>query len=123
MRDGPIVAKSNALGRKILLVRVAGGAAIVLLGFQQQVLPAGLITAPWYMNAYSILQPYLEEAIKRDAFDIAQWGKWRSCCGAGFNIGQGRLYCRFRGSRSVGLGSTESCTRSEEYNGEGGQHR
>ena len=118
MRDGPIVAKSNALGRKILLVRVAGGAAIVLLGFQQQVLPAGLITAPWYMNAYSILQPYLEEAIKRDAFDIAQWGKWRSCCGGGFNLGQGRLYGRFWGFRS-----TESCSRSKENNGKGGQHR
>lgn len=73
------------------------------------------------MNAYSILQPYLEEAIKRDALDITQWGKWRSCCGGGFNRGQGRLYGRFGGWRSVG--GTESCTRSKEYNGKGGQHR
>jgi hypothetical protein len=42
MRSSKIVGKSNALGRKILLVRVAGGGAIVLLGCQQQVLPAGL---------------------------------------------------------------------------------
>ena len=42
MRGGEIVGKNNALGRKILLVRVAGGGAIVLLGFQQQALPAGL---------------------------------------------------------------------------------
>src|SRR2546423_12846727 len=97
MRDGPIVAKSNALGRKILLVRVAGGAAIVLLGFQQRVLPAGLITAPWYMNAYSIRQPYLEEAIKPDAFDIAQWGKWRSCCGGAVPLRAGRARSPFLG--------------------------
>ena len=42
MRDSPIVAKSNALGRKKLLVRVARGGAIVLLGCQQQASPTGL---------------------------------------------------------------------------------
>jgi len=91
MGGGEIVGKSNALGRKILLVRVAGGGAIVLFGFQQQALLAGLYS-PHGMNAYSILHPYLEEAIKRKAFDTTQWGKWRSCCGGGFDCGQGRLY-------------------------------
>ena len=68
---------------------------------------------------YDILQPYLIEAIKGDALDIAQWGKRSSCCGTGFDLSQRRLYGRFGSSRGVS-GSAESCTRSEEDDGAGG---